>query len=81
MSPEEFQLNSIIDGKTNVFNMGAIAFALLGGGQDRSFIKWEAGERLCEVAYRAVNENRSKRYASMEEFNNAWLKVYNTEKL
>lgn len=81
MSPEEFQLNSIIDGKTNVFNMGAIAFALLGGGQDRSFIKWEAGEGLYEVAYRAVNENRSKRYASMEEFNNAWLKVYNTEKL
>lgn len=81
MSPEEFQLNSIIDGKTNVFNMGAIAFALLGGGQDRSFIKWEASEGLYEVAYRAVNENRSERYASMEEFNNEWLKVYNAEKL
>ncbi|MES9668493.1 serine/threonine protein kinase [Bacillus cereus] len=81
MSPEEFQLNAIIDGKTNVFNMGAMAFSLLGGGQDRSFTKWEASEGLYEVAYRAVNENRSERYASMEEFNNVWLKVYNAEKL
>lgn len=53
----------------------------LGGGQDRSFMKWEASEGLYEVAYRAVNENRSERYASMEEFNNAWLKAYNTENL
>ncbi|MFK4468349.1 hypothetical protein ABH960_003946 [Bacillus sp. RC252] len=44
-------------------------------------MKWEASEGLYEVAYRAVNENRSERYASMEEFNNAWLKAYNTENL
>ncbi len=39
MSPEEFELNAIIDSRTNVFNMGAIAFAILGGGKDRSFTK------------------------------------------
>ncbi|MED0987279.1 serine/threonine protein kinase [Bacillus paramycoides] len=81
MSPEEFQLNAIIDGKTNVFNMGAMAFTLLGGGQDRSFIKWEASKGLFEIAYRAVNENRSERYASVEEFYNAWLEVHTTQKL
>ncbi|HHT7238837.1 MULTISPECIES: serine/threonine protein kinase [Bacillus] len=81
MSPEEFQLNAIIDEKTNVFNMGAIAFALLGGGQDRSFIKWEASKSLYEVAYRAVNENRSGRYSSVQEFYNAWLEAYSTQKL
>ena len=31
MSPEEFELNAIIDERTNVFNMGAMAFSLLGG--------------------------------------------------
>ncbi|PEC22034.1 protein kinase domain-containing protein [Bacillus cereus] len=77
MSPEEFQLNAIIDERTNVYNMGAIAFALLGCGQDRSFIKWEASKELYEIAYRAVNENRAERYASVKEFYEAWLKVSN----
>ena len=31
MSPEEFELNATIDERTNVFNMGAMAFSLLGG--------------------------------------------------
>ncbi|MDR4984506.1 serine/threonine protein kinase [Bacillus cereus] len=77
MSPEEFQLNAIIDEKTNVYNMGAIAFALLGCGQDRSILKWDASEELYEVAYSAVNENRAERYASVKEFYEAWLKVSN----
>lgn len=77
MSPEEFQLNAIIDERTNVYNMGAIAFALLGCGQDRSFLKWDASKELYEVAYRAVNENRAERYASVKEFYEAWLKGSN----
>ena len=52
MSPEEFELNATIDERTNVFNMGAMAFSLLGGEKDRSFIKWEASKELYEVAYR-----------------------------
>lgn len=81
MSPEEFELNAMIDEKTNVFNMGAMAFALLGGEKDRSFIKWEASKELYEVTYRAVNENRAERYASVNEFYEAWSKVTHTEKI
>lgn len=44
MSPEEFKLGVVIDEKTNVFNMGAMAFSLLGGELDRSFSKWDAGK-------------------------------------
>ena len=36
-SPEEYELGSPIDSITNVFNLGAIAFGLLGGEMDRSF--------------------------------------------
>ncbi|PED08237.1 serine/threonine protein kinase [Bacillus pseudomycoides] len=72
MSPEEFELGAVIDGKTNVFNMGAIAFALVGGELDRSFTKWEAGKELYDVAARAVEKSRSQRYASVEEFYLAW---------
>ena len=81
MSPEEFQLNTMIDERTNVFNMGAIAFTLLGGELDRSFIKWDASRELYEVASRAVNENRAERYASVKDFYEAWLKMSNTEKI
>ncbi|MGM0883184.1 MAG: protein kinase domain-containing protein [Bacillota bacterium] len=72
MSPEEFILGAEIDERTNVFNMGAMAFALLGGELDRSFAKWEAGRDLYEVAIRAVNENRQLRYSNVADFKTAW---------
>ncbi|MNI81135.1 hypothetical protein D3C73_1377230 [compost metagenome] len=72
MSPEEFELGASIDGITNVFNMGAIAFALLGGGLDHSFSKWEAGKELYEVAIKATETNRNDRYPSVADFYSAW---------
>jgi serine/threonine protein kinase, bacterial len=72
MSPEEFTLNAVIDEKTNVFNMGTMAFALLGGEMDRSFSKWEAGKALYEVAIKAVQEERDQRYSSVSDFTQAW---------
>lgn len=72
MSPEEFQLDAEIDSITNVFNMGAVAFALLGGELDRSFTKWEANAELYDVAIRAVDRDRAKRYPSVREFYEAW---------
>lgn len=72
MSPEEFELGAVIDGKTNVFNMGAIAFSLLGGELDRSFSKWDAGKSLYDVACRSIEKDRNKRYTSIKEFYLAW---------
>ncbi|KEQ24526.1 serine/threonine-protein kinase [Paenibacillus tyrfis] len=77
MSPEEFELGADIDARTNVFNMGAIAFGLLGGERDRSYSKWEAGEKLYETALRAVRPDRNERYASVAEFYAAWNAVAN----
>jgi len=39
MSPEEFKLGARIDEKSNVFNMAANAFGMLGGELDRSISK------------------------------------------
>ncbi|KQL34381.1 protein kinase [Psychrobacillus sp. FJAT-21963] len=72
MSPEEFTLGAPIDEKTNVFNMGATAFCLLGGELDRSYLKWDASAELYKVTTRAIEEDRSKRYANVEEFYFAW---------
>ena len=72
MSPEEFELGASIDEVTNVFNMGAIAFGLLGGERDRGITKWDAGKELYEVALKAVQPNRLHRYSSVEQFYSAW---------
>ncbi|NHM31960.1 serine/threonine protein kinase [Neobacillus terrae] len=77
MSPEEFELGSEIDARANVFNMGSIAFGLLGGELDRSFTKWDAGQKLYEVALKAVKKERKERYASVEEFFQAWKSACN----
>jgi serine/threonine-protein kinase len=72
MSPEEFELGAPIDVVTNVFNMGATAFALLGGEKDRSYARWDAGEALYQVVMRAVSDDRSERYATIAELGEAW---------
>lgn len=72
MSPEEFELGADIDEVTNVFTMGATAFALVGGERDRSFEKWEAGEPLFEVARKAISPDRGGRYSSIAAFRQAW---------
>lgn len=74
MSPEEFELGAEIDSRTNVYNMGAIAFGLLGGELDRSYEKWEASQDLYNVAYNAINEDKQKRYQSVREYYHAWNK-------
>jgi len=55
--------------------MGAIAFGLLGGEMDRAFSRWEAGERLYEVALRAVSEDCEARYENVKAFKAAWDKA------
>ncbi|KKI90418.1 serine/threonine protein kinase [Bacillus sp. SA1-12] len=72
MAPEEFEFGGEIDGQTNVFNMGAIAFGLLGGELDRSILKWDAGQELYEIALRAVNKEKKDRYSTVEEFFFYW---------
>lgn len=76
-SPEEYDLWAPIDSITNVFNLGAIAFGLLGGEGDRSFSKWDANQGLYEVAIKAVEEDRNKRYSTVKEFYDAWKSVLN----
>jgi len=77
MSPEEFVLGSPIDGKTNVFNMGATAFCLLGGQTDRSITTWEASESLFRIARKATSLDRDMRYSSVSEFYHEWTHATN----
>lgn len=75
MSPEEFERGAVIDSRTNVFNMGAIAFGLLGGELDRSLERWDAGEVLHHIAMQAVSPDRACRYENVAEYVSVWTEA------
>lgn len=75
MSPEEFTLGAAIDEITNVYLMGATAFALFGREKDRSIEKWRLNGELYKVALKAVNDNRGKRQQSLSEFECEWKRA------
>lgn len=75
MAPEEFILGARIDGRTNVFTLGAAAFVLLGGGLDRSAEAWQAGEPLRRAALAAVEPDPRRRYPSLDAFRAAWAQA------
>ncbi|KQL58457.1 MULTISPECIES: protein kinase domain-containing protein [Bacillaceae] len=74
MSPEEFVRGAKIDQQTMVFTMGAMAFALFGGEQDRSREKWDASETLYQASLKAVHTNRQERFATVQDFLTYWEK-------
>lgn len=71
-SPEEYELGAPIDSRTNVYNLGAIAFGLLGGERNHALERWEAGQALYEVALQAVHQDRDQRFSSIAAFKSAW---------
>ena len=81
MSPEEFIKGDIIDEITNVYTMGATAFVFLGGEKDRSYSKWRAGKNLYDVALKAVEPDRKKRYKTINEFIHNWNEALIMDKI
>lgn len=72
MSPEEFELGAVIDEKTTVFTMGALAFEILGNNRHRDIKFWQGNKALYDVAYRATQADRELRYDKVESLLLAW---------
>ena len=71
MSPEEFTLGAEIDEITNVYGMGATAFALFSGG-GRALEKWPLHEKQYGVVKRAVSDDRDHRQQSIPQLIAQW---------
>lgn len=71
MSPEEFELGEAVDEITNVYLMGATAFALF-AGYDRTLEKWQLSKELYRVALKAVSNERNQRQHSIQQFIDEW---------
>lgn len=70
-SPEEFELGATLDEITNVYTLGATAFAMF-GEYHRTQDKWQLSDRLFEIAAKAVSDDRAQRQQSISEFREAW---------
>lgn len=71
MSPEEFRIGGLLDEVTNVYTMGATAFALF-SDYDRSPERWPLRKELYNVAKRAVSDERSQRQQSLRQLIEEW---------
>lgn len=71
MSPEELEFGATIDEITNVYTLGAMAFALF-GNYKRDLENWTVSESLYNVAVKATSDNRLNRQQSIEELINEW---------
>lgn len=71
MSPEEFEKGAEIDEISNVYLMGATAFALF-ADFERTPEKWQLNQQLYAVALKAINADRSRRQQSIRQFIDEW---------
>ena len=86
-SPEEYTMGAVIDAQTNIFTLGALLLHFFGSYTDEEIKKmyrentffpckrgnWQLSDSAYNVVLRAVSQNRSARYKSMKEFQEAWL--------
>jgi serine/threonine protein kinase len=71
MAPEEFELDALIDQRTNVFVMGRTALVLLSDGTlNRSAFR--GAQAVYEVVAKACEPEPSRRYDSLDAFDTAW---------
>jgi serine/threonine-protein kinase len=72
MSPEEYELGSVIDEVTNVFALGALAHTFLGDDASKARGAWVGSKEQYQVAARALRPRREERWSSVRELAAAW---------
>lgn len=72
MSPEEYQLGSVIDEISNVFALGALSHTFLGDDASKARSAWVGSEEQFQVAMRALEPRRANRWGSIGELADAW---------
>jgi len=92
-APEEYILNAVIDETTNVYTLGALLFNNYFGNYTKSetalrytqnqfipcsFENWELSKSCYDVALKAVESDRAKRYQSIKDFYIAWASALQT---
>lgn len=91
-APEEYIKDSVIDEQTNIFTLGALIFEFLGCFSDEeikqryynnqflpcTYSNWQLNEKSYQVAIKAVNPDKNKRYRTFDEFLTEWKMAVNS---
>lgn len=92
-APEEYEYGAVIDEITNLYTLGALIFDSFFGNytnaemqkryQEHAFSpcsieNWELNAQCYEVAKKAVEKEREKRYSTIQEFHKQWKKAIAT---
>ncbi len=81
MSPEEFMQGAYIDEVTNVYTMGATAFALF-ADYSRAQEAWTLNNDLYEIVNRAISNEKGNRQQSVKQLMEEWnRKLYNYSRI
>lgn len=72
MSPEEYVLGATLDEVTNVFALGAVAHTLVGDDAIKTREAWTGSDAQFEVAARAMDPDRRRRWPSIAALADAW---------
>ena len=71
-APEEYEMNAVLDERTNVFRAGAMMHYCLGAPYPNPGGVWESERALLAVAKRATAVAKEARYATVSELIAAW---------
>ena len=71
-APEEYELHAQITSETNVYVLAGIAFAFIGGKNDKSYEKWESTLELYNMC-KKLYIKKNKRYRTVQAFYEDWL--------
>jgi serine/threonine-protein kinase len=86
-APEEYVFGAVIDEITNIYTLGALIFDIFGTFskdeirrryENNSFYpcslnEWSLSEKCYDIAMKAVQKDRMKRFGDMTEFYSAWF--------
>ncbi len=81
MAPEEYELHALIDERTTVFNLGMLAFLMLGDRETLALKDWTLSPGLYDIARRAIMEDPRDRWPSLNALQSAWRMQVGMERL
>lgn len=81
LPPEGYRMGDAVDETSNVYTLAALSHTFFGDRADKTKAAWQAPEKLYLVALRGLNEDRSRRQQSTEEFLAEWREAVRGSRL
>ncbi len=72
LAPEEYEAGALIDERTTVYNLGMLAFMLLGSRDTLGLREWTLSPALYDIASRCIREDPGERWPSADALLSAW---------